>query len=80
LENLDLSYVVTLLFLLGIVVGWSWKVARWLIDIKSGVNDVASILNGLKSEVATLRQSDSDLWQQVAWLRGRIGEPLDKRD
>lgn len=80
---MDLGYVVSALLLAGILVGWSWRVAKWLIDIKNGqeqTNKHLTQLNSKTEQNATgLTRLETESREQFAWLAGRIGEPLPLR-
>ena len=55
-------------------------IARWLLDVKrivDGVDGKLTILNGSITEHLTEHTRRGGHNDQLAWLRGRTGEPLE---
>ena len=83
MSGLDIGYVASALILVGVLAGWGWRVAKWLIDIKNAgvlTNEHLSKLNGRTEKNATeLHRLETESREQFAWLKGRLGEPLEQR-
>ena len=64
---------------IGILGGWSWRVARWLIDIKDGIQAIDERLEKVDIRQSRLETSVNQLWEVAGWVRSKLGEPMPDR-
>jgi len=64
---------------IGILGGWSWRVARWLIDIKDGIRAIDERLEKVDIRQSRLETSVNQLWEVAGWVRSKLGEPMPDR-
>lgn len=67
------------LMVVGIIGGWSWRVARWLIDIKDGIKGIDERLEKVDVRQSRLETSVNQLWEVAGWVRSKLGEPMPER-
>jgi hypothetical protein len=65
--------------IVGTLALWSWRIARWLIDIKDGVKGINERLDKVDTRQSKLEASVNQLWEVAGWVRSKLGEPMPER-
>lgn len=76
---MDIAYIGSALLIFGLIAGWSWRVARWLIDIKDGIQDIRAELVKVNTRQDKFEADLNKVWEFAGWVRAKMGEPAPER-
>ncbi len=79
MDAATIGLIASCLVVLSFVGGYSWKVARWLIDIKEGIRGINERLVRVDIRQSKAEASINQLWEIAGWIRSKMGEPMPDR-